>query len=193
MKNERLKCSILIAKRVAFCSLVGLLLSICFYTGMDIAYSSQEKYLSSIKDIATIIFGVTGAWLAISYPKALISANSAELQKYNKEKNEQVLKDALNDRVILIGFIEAMRLAIIILGVSLLIPFSADLFKGSQTLIHNKEIVRGILFCTLVCSTVALLSILLSTLRNVQRALEEINNKNAKAITNSRRRDNQNK
>ncbi|SPZ37433.1 Uncharacterised protein [Plesiomonas shigelloides] len=78
-----------------------------YYTvtlGMDIAYAKQVSLLSEVRNVSAIIFGVTGAWLALVYPKALASTEMAL-----KAANDAVYEQAQHDNDVLLGFITEYR------------------------------------------------------------------------------------
>ena len=42
-----------------------------FTYGKNVSYSDQKDILDSLKDTASIIFAILGAWIAVIYPKDL--------------------------------------------------------------------------------------------------------------------------
>lgn len=42
-----------------------------FMYGKNVPYSDQKDILDSLKDTASIIFAILGAWIAVIYPKEL--------------------------------------------------------------------------------------------------------------------------
>jgi len=175
-------------KKLATC-LVALIaigvLWLLFNAGKEISYAVQSKYFDNVRSIASIIFGVTGAWLAITYPKALSSAREA--RQATAEGREIALTRASEDSEILIGFVRTMIISIVIISIALAIPFVKEIFAMYQWAIDLKEYFRGILYSTLGLMSVVQLGLLITTLKNTYRALTELNRETAEATTRSER------
>lgn len=152
-----------------------------FTTGMNITYEKQAAYFDNVRTIASIIFGVTGAWLAISYPKALSSARYAN--EANSINRKQALLEAEKDIKILTGFIEVMVISIIIIAASLAIPFIKETVSNYQWALDIKEYLRGATYSFLGIISIAQLGLLLMTLKNTYHALTELQNESSKATT----------
>jgi hypothetical protein len=160
-------------------------LFLLFFAGKNISYSVQSKYFDNVRTIASIIFGVTGAWLAITYPKALASATAARVA--TAENRDSALARASEDSKILIGFVRTMIVSIIVIAVSLSIPFVKEILSMYNWALDIKEYFRGALYSLLGVTTVVQLMLLGHTLKNTYRALKELNSETAQAITRSER------
>lgn len=160
-------------------------LALLYFTGQNINYAVQSKYFDNIRTIASIIFGVTGAWLAITYPKALSSASAARLA--SSENRDAALSRASEDSEVLIGFVKTMIISIIIIAISLTIPFLKEILSMFQWALDIKEHLRGFLYSLLGITTVIQLLLLGLTLKNTYRALKELNSETAEAITRAER------
>lgn len=152
-----------------------------FSAGKEISYSIQSKYFDNIRSIASIIFGVTGAWLAITYPKALSSAKKA--RQASEEEREVALSRASEDSEILIGFVRTMIISIVIISISLAIPFIKEVLAMYQWAIDLNEYFRGALYSILGFISVVQLGLLITTLKNTYRALTDLHRETAEATT----------
>lgn len=161
-----------------------------FKAGMDITYALQEKYFDGIRSIAAIIFGVSGAWLAITYPKALSSAEQA--RNTDSDHRKRALADASDDAEVLLGFVHTMIVSIIVIAVSLAIPFAKEALTQWPWALAHKGYFRGSLYAILWVLAVVQLSLLLTTLKSTYKALSELRRHLADAEVQSDRDENQN-
>lgn len=145
---------------------------ILFTAGMHIPYESQEKYFEGIRSIAAIIFGVSGAWLAITYPKAMTSADKA--RQSTAEYRKKAIQDAGDDTEVLLGFIHTMIVSILVISVSLAVPFLKEGLSQWGWALTYTEYFRGGLYSLLWILAVVQLSLLFITLRTTNRALREL-------------------
>jgi len=182
-----------IKNNVVFAALAGLLMLIftafLFKAGMDVPYSSQQKYFDSIRSIAAIIFGVSGAWLAITYPKALMSAEKARSADASSRKDS--IQDAQDDAEVLLGFINTMIVSILIIAISLSVPFVKEALSQFSWAVENRGWFRGSLYALIWILAVSQLSLLYVTLRSTSRALGELRRHMADAEVKSDRDDNE--
>lgn len=171
---------------IVLLSLVSVIvLSLLFLAGKNISYSIQSKYFDNVRTIASIIFGVTGAWLAITYPKALASATAARVA--TPENRSSALARTTEDSKILIGFVQTMIISIIVIAVSLSIPFVKEILSMYSWALDIREYFRGVLYSLLGVTTVVQLFLLGHTLKNTYHALKELNSETAQAITRAER------
>lgn len=172
--------------------IAGVLISIVFavllfLAGKSIDYSVQEKYFENIRTVASIIFGVTGAWLAITYPRALSSAIVAK--NSDSSGREAAQKKAVEDSKTLTGFISTMIISIIIIALSLCIPFIKEILGLFQWSLTAISYFRGTLYVLLGAITVIQLGLLGLTLKHTYGALTDLYANTAKAkIKNQRDR-----
>jgi hypothetical protein len=160
-------------------------LYLLFVAGKNITYEAQSKYFDNVRTIASIIFGVTGAWLAITYPKALSSASAA--RQASADDRTEALERASEDSKILIGFVQTMIISIIIIAISLSIPFIKEVLSLYQWAIDLKVYFRGVLYSLLGLISVVQLGLLCLTLKNTYLALTELNRETAEAVTRAER------
>jgi hypothetical protein len=161
---------------------------IMFAAGMDIPYASQGKYFESIQGIAAIIFGVSGAWLAITYPKAMTSADKA--RNSTPEERKAAILDAGDDTEVLLGFIHTMMVSILIISVSLAVPFIKEGLSQWNWALTHSEYFRGGLYSLLWLLAFVQLSLLYITLRTTNSALRELKRHIAEAAVKADRDDN---
>lgn len=152
----------------------GVYLAVC--VGVDMTYARQTGYIEKITTIASIIFGVSGAWLAIMYPKAMQSS-----QRYSKDfHSDQCEKVAKDDRELLLKFIHTMIVAILTLVVVIFIPFVKE-FISSFSVFHDcRELFRSALFFIIYVLSSIQLFLFFSTLMATIAALNEIDETTAK-------------
>ncbi|MFD1383036.1 hypothetical protein ACFQ45_06645 [Rhodanobacter aciditrophus] len=171
---------IILASSIALVTLYFL-----FIAGKNISYEAQSKYFDNVRTIASIIFGVTGAWLAITYPKALSSASAA--RQASADERTEALNRATEDSKILIGFVRTMIISIVVIAISLSVPFVKEILALYQWAIDIKEYFRGILYTLLGITSIVQLALLGLTLRNTYLALTELNRETAEAVTRAER------
>lgn len=102
--------------------------------GKDVPFSDQKDILDSLKDTASIIFAILGAWIAVIYPKNLqekIFKNPSD-----EEKEEEVVFEKLIYSLILITIV------LILMIISL--PF-INLLKNIDYFGQYKEYLRSAL------------------------------------------------
>jgi hypothetical protein len=167
------------------CLISTIALYLLFIAGENISYQVQSKYFDNIRTIASIIFGVTGAWLAITYPKALTSAAAARLA--SSESRAEALSRAAEDSKILIGFVKTMIISIVIIAISLLIPFIKEVLSLYLWAVDLTEYFRGALYSLLGVISMVQLGLLGLTLKNTYLALTELNRETAEAVTRAER------
>lgn len=177
MKTKLAKFSLLVA--TFFCS--------CFVTtlGMDISYAKQAALLSEIRSVSAIVFGVTGAWLALVYPKALASAELAV-----QSANDAVYEQAQHDNDVLLGFIKTIITSIIVIAVSVGIPFVKEVIVKISFFIEYSSYLRGVLFFVIASLAIVQLFLLLSTFLQTKLALKDVKRKIAEAKTRNERSQN---
>lgn len=167
-------------------SLIALvILYFLFIAGKNISYEAQSKYFDNVRTIASIIFGVTGAWLAITYPKALSSASAA--RQASADERAEALNRATEDSKVLIGFVRTMIISIVVIAISLSIPFVKEVLALYQWAIDIKEYFRGALYSLLGITSIVQLGLLGLTLKNTYLALTELNRETAEAVTRAER------
>ena len=152
-----------------------------FWVGKGVCFQKQYNSFEQIRNISSIIFGVCGAWLAITYPKAVASIQINP--KPAEKTNDPDLKIASQDVNILLGFVTSMIISIIIIAICLFLPFAKEIAVKCPWFLSHKSNLLGFLFCLLGGVTVLQLYLLGSTLKNSYLALLELKRVAAKALT----------
>jgi len=154
---------------------------VLFLVGGQVSFLKQNKIFEEIRNISSIIFGVCGAWLAITYPKAISSVQAAK--NSSPEKIDSELEKSSGDVEILMGFVKSMMISIIIISICLALPFGKEVVAKCPWLLGFRENLLGALFCLLGAITLTQLYLLVSTLKNTYLALKELKRVTAEAIT----------
>lgn len=169
---------------------IFIFLALVFHVGKSISYEDQSKYIDNIRNVSAIIFGVSGAWLAITYPKALSSAKAAK--ESAPDKIEISLKIAKEDIDVLMGFVRTMIISIVIVTISLIIPLAKEIFSGINWLMKYRIQVLGTLFLAIASLLIIQVYQLAITLKNTYKALQDIQQNTAQAINQLERKNNEN-
>lgn len=154
--------------------------------GMDISYAKQASLLSEIRNVSAIIFGVTGAWLALVYPKALASTELAL-----KAANDAIYQQAQHDNDVLLGFIRTIITSIVVIAVSVGIPFFKEIAVHISLLVEYRNYLKGLLFFLIVVLAIVQLYLLFATFLQTKLALKDVKRKIAEAKTRNERSHNQ--
>lgn len=102
--------------------------------GKDVPFSDQKDILDSLKDTASIIFAILGAWIAVIYPKNL--QEKIFKSPSNNEKEEEVVFEKLIYSLILITIV------LILMIISL--PF-INIVKNLDYLAQYRDYLRSYL------------------------------------------------
>jgi ABC-type polysaccharide transport system permease subunit len=140
----------------------------CLFFGSDINIASQIPLYQSLRDTSAIIFGVTGVWIAILYPKSL--------QKiYGKSDIDEASKEYRNIKQLCLP----LKISTIIVSLVLIIGILNQIGRQFIFLHQYKDIVRSFSFSLLGSLTylqlwalIAALSPNESFLYKIQRSLK---------------------
>ncbi|MCG9649316.1 hypothetical protein L1D24_12145 [Vibrio brasiliensis] len=155
--------------------------------GMTISYKKQAGLISEIRNVSSIIFGVTGAWLALVYPKALASADLAL-----RAANDAVYEQAEHDNNVLLEFIRTIIASIVIIALSIAIPFVKEVMTQFAFFMEYRSYLLGTLFLLISILGLVQLYLLFATLKQTKSALKDVKKKIAHAKTMNARSHNQN-
>jgi hypothetical protein len=128
--------------------LASLLLAVAFglgRAGQSITYNQQMSAFGAAKDVATVVFGVMGVWIAIVYPDLLTKV----IADGTDNKREQVFKLARLLRPLLVG-------AFVLVGY-LLFALLGPLAKTIPWFITHAPLMRGTSFSVLSISVLLLI------------------------------------
>lgn len=176
------------SKLSRFCLLVAAFL--CSYyavaLGMNISYGKQADLLSEVRNISAIVFGVTGAWLALVYPKALTSTEQAL-----KNTDDAAYEQARYDNSVLLSFVKTIITSIIIIAVSVGIVFAKEIAVNVDFIIEHRKYFRGVLFFIIVVLVIVQMRVLIVMFLQTRLALKDVERKIAEAKTRNERSHNQ--
>jgi hypothetical protein len=139
-----------------------------FYCGRNIPYSEQWPIYDGLRQTASIIFGITGAWAAIAYPAAMTSLLRRRGDLSSEEKG--AIKKLLRPMIISTGILA------VILSVALFVP----VLKRWDWFASYRLVARGVSFALLSMLTFAELwavIFLLVPLDNAKREIDYIADK----------------
>lgn len=145
-----------------------------FGAGGEIPISKQENLYSSLLGIASIVFGIMGAWVAIVYPEALTKV-------FKKENNVSSLTERVRRLFI------PLRVSLLVVSVCLLYPWVASALRALDFFDKFADHLRIASFSLgFFLVSLTLLS-LIYTFLNIDESEAEIE-KNDKALKGSERR-----
>jgi len=147
-------------------------LVLIFQAGREINYQDQAKYFDHLRNVGAIIFAVSGAWLALAYPKAIASADRARaVESSTRVKDLDIAED---DNRVLLGFVKTMIISIFVVGISMILPFLKEVASAFSYLLPFTEYFRGALYVLIFSLTLVQLGLLGLTLRSAYLALAAI-------------------
>ena len=166
---------------IIFSMLISVFLAyLIFRSGMSIEYAKQKVLIDDVRNISAIIFGVTGAWLALVYPKALASAKHVISEK---EIRLVDIQQAEHDNIVLLGFIKTLLISVVIIMFTLGAPFVKEMLAQISTFLSYREYFRAALFLLLFCICLLQVYLLWGTFNQSRLALLEIKQTIAEART----------
>jgi uncharacterized membrane protein len=143
-----------------------------FTYGKNVPYSDQKDILDSLKDTASIIFAILGAWIAVIYPK--------ELQKKifnNETDNNEIIFEKLIYGLILITSV------LIVMIISLIF---INLIKNISYFSEYRELLRSFLLLYLYgISLVQCYALLVTLMPNIQILIDLIHERHSRDTQNS--------
>jgi hypothetical protein len=110
-------------------------LVIAFFFGQNIPFTEQKEVLDSLKDIAAIVFGVMGAWIAIIYPEML----SSVVQTRKVSENASLRR-----------LLEPMIYSAVVVCVIVVIALAGPIIKQFDFILAHKVVLRGVLY-SIIC------------------------------------------
>ena len=149
---------------IACLLLAGLLCAAGFVLGRQIPFAQQWPLFEALRNTASIIFAVVGAWLAIIYPERLKLS-------FGRPGDSQGAKTGSNIKLLLTPAVHST----IILVVLLLIGVCAPLIKQLSVVASHLELFRGLSFATvtaLTCWQVVIVVMTIFPADTVQTAID---------------------
>ena len=135
--------------------------ALSFRSGGSVPMAVQADKIKSLRDVAAIIFGVMGAWIAIIYPKGL--SNIFTKGAHVGEKRQKVRQ-----------LFAPMKYASLIVAYALLLDIAMPLVKQNHFLTHHVWFLRRCSYAALAGFAFLLLWSLLLTLLPIDNAEEEV-------------------
>lgn len=140
--------SLLVIKWVLLILTFVIVTTVAFFLGAKVSYSEQAEIYDSLREVATIIFGVMGAWIAIVYPNSLKNILKWDIDEDANRSN-------------LTRLFSPMRYATVIVAISTLFKWLAPaIIKLDWANSHSSELkvisffVLGIMVFSLLWSLV---------------------------------------
>ncbi|GMG90243.1 hypothetical protein SGO26_09280 [Cupriavidus metallidurans] len=139
---------------VFFVVVVALAVSLCgagFHYGQRIEFAQQWPLYEALRNTASIIFAVVGAWLAIIYPERLkLSFGKSDGKAAPKGNIGLLLTPAVHSTIILV--------------ILLLVGIVAPLLKQIPAIAEHVEVWRGVSFALLTSLTLWQVVIVIMTI-----------------------------
>lgn len=146
-------------------------------------------FIDAVRSVSSIIFGVSGAWLALTYPKAILSAQSAIVPN---SCSENKLNIALQDNNVLLSLISTMLISTIIIGFSLGIPIIKEILSFCDAIYPYKQYLRALSFYLIFFMSLTQIFLLYKTLKQSGTALRDLRQTISEAQTRVQRQRNSN-
>lgn len=139
--------------------------------GKNVPFSDQKDILDSLKDTASIIFAILGAWIAVIYPK--------DLQKIFKQKSDGEKEDEL-------VFEKLIYSLILITAVLIIMIFSLpiiNLIKNIDYFIQYKFILRRVLLVYIyLIALIQAHALFVTLMPNVKILIDMVNARNEREV-----------
>ncbi len=161
----------LVLGTIAVITITALIIALIY--GHGISMSHQLKTFDSLKNVAAIIFGIMGAWIAIIYPNSLINV-------FSKKKSQTVV-------IQLKRLFFPMRVATIIVISSLVAEWLSPVLHQVEYLVSHREIVRTFSFIVLTAFVLLLIWSLILTLFPLENAEAKVIDEDSKLASAARR------
>lgn len=138
--------------KIIFFSAFIIFLPIIIYFGQNIPYEDQSSIFDTLKDTASIIFAILGAWIAIIYPKDLKAI--FKLNDSDTTQTTQIFEKLISSLIIV---------TFTLITMIFLMPFIA-LIRNIDYFQQYKTYLRGGLFLYIYVLTWTQIYALLATL-----------------------------
>jgi Na+/H+-dicarboxylate symporter len=140
-------------RRLTTVCLTTLLALVLFYFGQNIPFEKQWPLYDALRNTASIVFGVMGAWIALIYPEALSELLGRTLKSETTNKAKEIHK-------LLLPLIYSTLILIAVLLIGILAP----IVQQVSLFIVYSRMIRGISYAFLGMLTVLQLWAVLLTL-----------------------------
>jgi uncharacterized membrane protein len=114
---------------------------IFFYFGKNVSFEKQWPLYDALRNTASIVFGVMGAWIALIYPDAL----SEILEKSHDSNDTEDESEIKEVKKLLLPLIYSTFILMFVLLIGVFVP----VLKQIPLLMNNRELMRGISYVLL--------------------------------------------
>ena len=133
-----------------------------FTYGKNVSYSDQKDILDSLKDTASIIFAILGAWIAVIYPKDL----QKKILKVQTDSSDIIFQKLIYGLILITSVLILMILSLTLI----------NLIKNISYFAQYKELLRSFLLLYLyIISLVQCYALMVTLMPNIQILLELMN------------------
>jgi hypothetical protein len=142
-----------------------------------LGYESYKETLGALQNISSIVFAITGAWIAVIYPRAM----GRVFQR--SPISDHSLRDADVDARYLSELVEIVMVSAFVLMIVLLIQYAAPILQEivhSTALVSTKKLAFGIVSFLTFSQLFAIFRVVLTN----YFFLNDLRNKNVYAIIN---------
>lgn len=136
-----------------------------FMYGKNVPYSDQKDILDSLKDTASIIFAILGAWIAVIYPKEL----QKKILNLETDNNEIIFEKLIYGLILITSVLIVMIISLTFI----------NLIKNISYFSEYKELLRSFLLLYLYgISLVQCYALLVTLMPNIQILIDLIHERN---------------
>ncbi len=133
-----------------------------FTYGKNVSYSDQKDILDSLKDTASIIFAILGAWIAVIYPKDL----QKKILKVQTDSSDIIFQKLIYGLILITSVLILMILSLTLI----------NLIKNISYFAQYKELLRSFLLLYLyIISLVQCYALMVTLMPNIQILIELMN------------------
>jgi hypothetical protein len=143
-----------------------------FMYGKNVPYSDQKDILDSLKDTASIIFAILGAWIAVIYPKEL----QKKILNMETDNNEIIFEKLIYGLILITSVLIVMIISLTFI----------NLIKNISYFSEHKELLRSFLLLYLYgISLVQCYALLVTLMPNIQILIDLIHERHNRDTQNS--------
>lgn len=143
---------------VIFILLILIPISLILIYGKNVSYSDQKDILDSLKDTASIIFAILGAWIAVIYPKNL-QEKIFKLETDSDKEQEIVFEKLIYGLMLITSVLILMILSLVFI----------NMIKNISYFVQYRDILRSLLLLYLyVISLVQCYALLVTLMPNIK-------------------------
>lgn len=157
---------------VIFILLILIPISLIFIYGKNVSYSDQKDILDSLKDTASIIFAILGAWIAVIYPKNL-QEKILKLETDSDKEQEIVFEKLIYGLILITSVLILMILSLVFI----------NMIKNISYFVQYRDILRSLLLLYLyVISLVQCYALLVTLMPNIKILVDLISTRHERNV-----------